>query len=221
MMTPPGKVSAKRNYPVVDTCLRRSSRVKQVSGGFKKDTCSDRRCLACTPNPPTLSTQVIRKLGKELCQLEEEDLSDEVLLTKKEQTSTVGRKKSGSTKKKRSNGYGPEKRRNIMMIATIEVGGSPLAGLSYDSSLFCIKSSSSSRFSCLCNVSMLLGNYEFCISVTALKWLCDCLVIRMEQIWIMLLAVNLCLLYSVFFVMLKIPARCLWPRYCLITNLTL
>lgn len=110
MMTPPGKVSAKRNYPVVDTCLRRSSRVKHVSDGFKKDTCSDRRCLACTPNPPTLSTQVIRKLGNELYQLEGEDLSDEVLLTKKEQTSMVGRKKLGSTKKKRSNGDGPEKK---------------------------------------------------------------------------------------------------------------
>jgi hypothetical protein len=53
----PMKTAGKRVVPVVDTGLRRSSRIKQVSGGYKTVTCSDRRCLHYTPNPPTLSTQ--------------------------------------------------------------------------------------------------------------------------------------------------------------------
>lgn len=92
MATPPRKEFGKRNNSVVDTCLRRSNKIKQVSGGFKKDTSSDRKCLACTPNPPTLSTQVIRKLGTKLYQLEEEELTDEVLLAKREQASPMGEK---------------------------------------------------------------------------------------------------------------------------------
>lgn len=104
----PRKRVSKRACPVVDTELRRSSRGKQVSGGFRKDTCSDRRCLFCLPNPPTLNNQVIRKLGKEMAQLEEEQLTDVVLDAKKEQ------KKIGQEKTK-NKGDGPaekEKKNN-------------------------------------------------------------------------------------------------------------
>lgn len=87
---------------VVDTDLRRSDRIKQVSGGFKRNTCTDRKCLACSPNPPTLSNQVIRALGSELCQIEEEELADEVLFKKRKQSSPVGKKKKNPSQKKRS-----------------------------------------------------------------------------------------------------------------------
>jgi hypothetical protein len=89
----PRKRVSKRACPVVDTELRRSSRGKQVSGGFRKDTCSDKRCLFCLPNPPTLNNQVIRKLGKEMAQLEEERLTDVVLEAKKEQKK-IGQEKT-------------------------------------------------------------------------------------------------------------------------------
>jgi hypothetical protein len=88
----PRKRVNKRACPVVDTELRRSSRGKQVSGGFRKDTCYDKRCLFCLPNPPTLNNQVIRKLGKEMAQLEEQ-LTDVVLEAKKEQKK-IGQEKT-------------------------------------------------------------------------------------------------------------------------------
>lgn len=74
-----------------------------MSNGFKKSSCCDKKCLACTPNPPILSTQVIRKLGLELCQLEEEELSDEVLLTKRKSAIPVGKMKADPGKKERKN----------------------------------------------------------------------------------------------------------------------
>lgn len=85
----PRKKSAKKACPIVETELRRSSRGKQVNPGFKKGTCSDRRCLFCSPNPPTLSKQTIRKLGKEIGQLDEEQLHDDALLAKRGQKKPV------------------------------------------------------------------------------------------------------------------------------------
>lgn len=75
-----------------------------MSGGFKKNTYNDRKCLACSPNPPTLATQVIRALGTELCQLEEEELTDEVLLKRRKQPSPVRRKKGNPNQKKNPDG---------------------------------------------------------------------------------------------------------------------
>lgn len=106
MVTPPRKGQAKRTCPVVDTELRRSSRLKQESGGFRKNVCSDRRCLHCTPNPPTLLTQNIRKLGSDFCKLDAEELEDEVLLARKEQ------KKIGPSPKKRNGGGSTKNSKN-------------------------------------------------------------------------------------------------------------
>lgn len=99
----PEKRSVKRTCPLVDTELRRSSRGKQVSVGFRKDSCSDRRCLFCLPNPPILPKQAIRKIGKELGQLEDDQLTDEALLTKKE------KKKIRLEKNKNKGEGGPKK----------------------------------------------------------------------------------------------------------------
>jgi hypothetical protein len=70
--------------------------------GVQKKHFTDRKCLACSPNPSTLSNQVIRALGTELCQIEEEELADEVLLKKRKQSSPVGKKKKTPSQKKRS-----------------------------------------------------------------------------------------------------------------------
>lgn len=106
----PKKSSKKRSTSiVVDTNLRRSDRIKQVSGGFKRNICTDRKCLAYSSNPPTLSNQVIRALGTELCQIEEEELADEVLLKKRKQSSPVGEKKNPSQKKRSHEGEGASK----------------------------------------------------------------------------------------------------------------
>jgi len=95
------KRSNKKAASMVETSLRSSSRLKQVSGGFRKSTYTDRKCLACSPNPPTLTVQVIRALGAKLCQIEEENLDEEVLLRKRKQPSPVGTKKKGTPHQKK------------------------------------------------------------------------------------------------------------------------
>lgn len=47
--------------------------------GFKPSTCSDRRCLACTPTPPNLTLSQIKKMGTEFCMLDENVLSEKAL----------------------------------------------------------------------------------------------------------------------------------------------
>ena len=98
------KRSNKKAASMVETSLRSSSRLKQVSGGFRKSTYTDRKCLACSPNPPTLTVQVIRALGAKLCQIEEENLDEEVLLRKRKQPSPVGTKKKGTPHQKKPTG---------------------------------------------------------------------------------------------------------------------
>lgn len=88
----------KRPLAVVDSNLRRSPRIKQVSNGFKNSVYTNRRCLVCSPNPPIIPTQVIRALGAEFCQLDEDSLTDEILMKGGKMKSPVGKKK-GSKKK--------------------------------------------------------------------------------------------------------------------------
>lgn len=102
----PKKRGPKRTCPVVETELRRSSRGKQVNNGTRRGICSDKKCFFCLPNPPTLSKQVIKRLGKELGELEDEQLTDEALLKKKEQ------KKIGQKKKMEEGEEEPRKKGN-------------------------------------------------------------------------------------------------------------
>lgn len=108
--TAPTDVKGKKAIPVVDTGLRRSPRIKQVSAGFKRDGCPDKRCTTCTPDPPILSTQVIRKLGTHFLQLDEEDLSDEALHVKKESSGPIGTKKGSQSRKRKNNEADPGKK---------------------------------------------------------------------------------------------------------------
>jgi len=59
---PKGKTSKGRT-PLVDNEVRRSPRIKLNNKGSKPSGCPDKRCLACSPSPPTISTKVIRNLG--------------------------------------------------------------------------------------------------------------------------------------------------------------
>lgn len=52
-----------------------------------------KKCLACSPKPPTLSTQVIRALGTGFCQIEAEELSDGILHNRGKLPSSVGSSK--------------------------------------------------------------------------------------------------------------------------------
>ncbi|RLM99871.1 hypothetical protein C2845_PM06G27630 [Panicum miliaceum] len=62
--------------------VRRSLRVRTSNRSFKKNSCSEKNCLACAVDPPTLSDSVIRNLGISFCELEPQQVADTVLKTK-------------------------------------------------------------------------------------------------------------------------------------------
>lgn len=74
---------SKRRAPTAESEVRRSPRIKKTSDGSKPSGCPNRRCLACSPSPPTLSTKVIKNLGMQLCDMNPESLKDEVLKKRK------------------------------------------------------------------------------------------------------------------------------------------
>ncbi|KAF8645965.1 hypothetical protein HU200_066058 [Digitaria exilis] len=55
---------------VVDSTLRRSDRPKLTNRGFKASSCTDKKCFGCEMNPPTLSTSIIKNLGKDFCKID-------------------------------------------------------------------------------------------------------------------------------------------------------
>lgn len=65
--------------------------------GFKGKTCMDRHCICCSTEPPTLSSKVIRSLGKTLCRISPGVISEEALLHKPK---TAIKKQAGNKKGK-------------------------------------------------------------------------------------------------------------------------
>lgn len=80
---------------LVDSDLRRNNRLKTRNKGFKPSSCGKLNCLGCASKPPTLSNSAIRNIGKELCQIEPNQLSDDILMKKKEAGAVGTQKKEG------------------------------------------------------------------------------------------------------------------------------
>ncbi|TVU34494.1 hypothetical protein EJB05_16329, partial [Eragrostis curvula] len=95
-------ISSKKHIstPPVDTSgVRRSERLKKKSKGFKTDSCTDRRCVTCTAEPPNLTPSIIRNLGETFCKIKPVALSENAL-TKTSKTKSVigdGKKKAKKT----------------------------------------------------------------------------------------------------------------------------
>jgi hypothetical protein len=68
--------------PLSVTEVRRSERVKISQQGFKAKSCKEKTCFCCDVEPPTLSTKVIKSLGKELCKMPDKMISEEKLKKK-------------------------------------------------------------------------------------------------------------------------------------------
>lgn len=77
--------------PVVDTEVRRSPRLKPGYKDSKPLTCLDKKCLACSPSPPTVSPKLIKNLGTQLCGLDPE-LMDGPALKKGRKGKPIARK---------------------------------------------------------------------------------------------------------------------------------
>lgn len=75
----------------METQVRRSPRLKNTNKGFRANTCSDRKCLACAPKPPVLSKEVIKKLAFDFYKLDQTEINDETLQAKKKKSSLIAR----------------------------------------------------------------------------------------------------------------------------------
>jgi hypothetical protein len=89
-----GKKDRKKRNPVVESEVRRSPRLKDNNKGFKPGSCVSRKCSTCSPTPPDLSLDLIRKLGTNLCQIEDDLLTESSLNQKKGSTVSCCRKKT-------------------------------------------------------------------------------------------------------------------------------
>lgn len=83
----------------METEVRRSNSLKVRNKGFKTSSCAKVSCLGCSSKPPIIPNSVIRNLGLELCQIDPNHLSDE-LLSKKKDARTIGPKKKKDIKEK-------------------------------------------------------------------------------------------------------------------------
>jgi hypothetical protein len=76
--------------PLVDTEVRRSDRLKGKHQGFKSNACPERECFCCSIEVPTVTSKVIRSLGKDFCHIPEEKLNEEKLKKKPLAKKTAG-----------------------------------------------------------------------------------------------------------------------------------
>jgi hypothetical protein len=73
--------------------VRRSERFKNKTNGFKPNSCTDRRCITCSPSLPTLSVQTLQNLGTNVGGLNLEEVSEERLAKKKIKAAAIEKKK--------------------------------------------------------------------------------------------------------------------------------
>ena len=88
----------KISTPIVESAVRRSARIQAHTKGFKSDSCT-KNCLACSSEPPTLSTSAIKKIGATLCQLSESEMED-LSSSGKKSLGPIGKKTKKNTKDK-------------------------------------------------------------------------------------------------------------------------
>lgn len=85
--------------PIVDSAVRRSNRIRTAMNGFNMSSCKVKNYLGCSSDIPTLSSQALKKIGTSLCDLQEEQLDEQVLMSKKK-VEPVGKKIKKSKKGK-------------------------------------------------------------------------------------------------------------------------
>jgi hypothetical protein len=95
------KTKGKKGAILVESQVRRSSRVKKNKNGFKEAECKDKNCPGCNSKPPTLSTRSIRKLSSSLCDVDAALVSDEAL-KKVKKAGAVSKSKKPKVKGKKT-----------------------------------------------------------------------------------------------------------------------
>jgi hypothetical protein len=100
----------KASENIMDTHTRR--RQKGLYKGYKGSPCTNKNCLGCSMDPPTLSPSVIMNLGATFCKIAPSKLTDEEL-NKSKKASTLGGKKQArkSTKDPNNDGLGKKSKK--------------------------------------------------------------------------------------------------------------
>jgi hypothetical protein len=84
-----------------DAKTRRSLRQKALHKGYKNSPCSNKNCLGCSLNPPTLSPSVIKNLGATFCNINPDKLAVEKLSKARiKKAAAPGGKKQAKSKSK-------------------------------------------------------------------------------------------------------------------------
>lgn len=50
----------KGKSPMVETEVRRSTKLQEISEGFKKKTCDNKNCMACHSHPPPIAAKIVK-----------------------------------------------------------------------------------------------------------------------------------------------------------------
>jgi hypothetical protein len=83
---------SEKGTPLTESAFRRSPRIKNKNKGFKQTVCSSKSCLACSAHPPGLSNKALKAIGRSICKIPEEKLSDSALKNKPKSFKTIGEK---------------------------------------------------------------------------------------------------------------------------------
>lgn len=91
--------------PLVESQVRRSTRVKEITKGYKNDGCKDRNCIVCAAQPSSISSKIIRNLGVNFCKVPVQYLEDAALSKKPGKKQPVGAGRALGKSKKDKNGH--------------------------------------------------------------------------------------------------------------------
>ena len=78
------KGKRKVRAPLVETEVRRSSRLLCTAKGYQKDTCQNRNCRACPAVPPPIKSKVVKNLNMTYCKVNAKDTAEDLLEKKKQ-----------------------------------------------------------------------------------------------------------------------------------------
>lgn len=84
----------KSQSPIVESEVRRSSRVRERCNGFKTSQCKVANYLGCSMKPPNMTADLLKKIGSSICQILLNQLEEEEALSMKKKIGSVGNKKS-------------------------------------------------------------------------------------------------------------------------------
>ena len=88
----------KDKAPMVETEVRRSYRLQALNKGFRRKSCSDKNCFACSSNPPAIATKIVKNLTDSFCKAAAKDCFDEMLHQPKKKKETKAAAKGPSKK---------------------------------------------------------------------------------------------------------------------------